>query len=71
MVNAVEGRAGAERFEVPVAVDPELAIRGNDSTLATASDGAELAPHPAKSSYLPDRTQPPAIRVGYDSEAKV
>jgi hypothetical protein len=48
VVNAVKGRAGTKGFQIPIAMNPELAIRGDDRTLTTASDGAELAPHPAK-----------------------
>jgi hypothetical protein len=48
VVDAIQRRAGPEGLQVAVSMHPEFAIRGDDSTLATASDGAELAPHPAK-----------------------
>jgi hypothetical protein len=53
MMDAIEGRAGAEGFEIPIAMNSQLAIRGDDSALTTASDRAELAPHPAKAPVCP------------------
>jgi hypothetical protein len=61
VVDAVKGRAGPEGFQIPVAMNPKLAICGNDSTLTPASDGAELAPHPAKAPAYPiGRDRPPS-----------
>jgi hypothetical protein len=63
MMNPVEGRAGTEGLQVPIAMYSEFAIRGNDSALATASDSAERAPHSAKAPACQNRASPPAIRV--------
>jgi hypothetical protein len=52
MMDTIERRAGAEGFEIPVPMNSEFAICSDDSTLATASDGAELAPHPAKAPFF-------------------
>jgi hypothetical protein len=51
VVDAIERRAGAEGFEIPVPMNSKFAICSDDSSLATASDGAELAPHPAKAPF--------------------
>jgi hypothetical protein len=59
MMDAVQRRAGPEGLQVAITVHPEFAICGDDSALATASDGAELAPHPAKAPVSePQETAP-------------